>query len=508
MCSEVQGEWSDSGNDFDYVEIVSFPLYARNLEISEFGSPDNYLALVGDSSGQGYINWDREIQQPGRHVVHGGTELVYRKDEHNQTISIKDPLTEPVIAFLFRFHAGSQVSWKYTIPYTNATYQVSYSWSMSDWSVCNVTCGGGIQQSIPRCTKDSDPGSLFDPLACDVKEKPQDITRPCGTATCPPTWWTGPWQRCPDPCHGLRHRTVLCSNSNNQALIDSTCSENQRPASVDRCSESKECKRERENPKTEIKESELGEIQPGFLLPQVTTDMVDEIDDQDEIIEIDFSNIVLQDWNEDDVYEDNWIIGNWSACSMPCGSGISYRSVTCVKNCSKYSQPPTVMSCNLGPCSDWIVGYWSDCDTQCGEGVKTRTVSCSGVCDSGTRPEDTVACMEGECSVWTAGPWTSCNTQCGTGSRHRLVSCIHAVTEVPMQDCREEERPAGEEECSSECKEEGRKEEVRGKSMRRCQDVLDSISCQKYSVYCGVRISFTKRCCNTCFQRFKLRQGI
>ena len=94
------------------------------------------------------------------------------------------------------------------------------------------------------------------------------------------------------------------------------------------------------------------------------------------------------------------------------------------------------------------------------------------------------------------------------GSRHRFVSCIHAVTEVPMQDCREEERPAGEEECSSECKEEGRKEEVRGKSMRRCQDVLDSISCQKYSVYCGVRISFTKRCCNTCFQRFKLRQGI
>jgi hypothetical protein len=77
-----------------------------------------------------------------------------------------------------------------------------------------------------------------------------------------------------------------------------------------------------------------------------------------------------------------------------------------------------------------------------------------------------------------------------------------------MQDCRVEERPAEEEECSVECKEEERKEEMIGKSTKRCLDVLDSISCQKYSLYCGVRISFTKRCCNTCFQRFKLRQGI
>ena len=325
MCSEVSGEWSDSGTDFDYVEIVSFPIFARNLEVSEFGSRDNYLALVGDNSGQGYINWDREIQQPGTYVVNGGVELTYKNDDQHQSISIKKQLLEPVIAFLFRSSPGSKVSWNYTIPYTNATYQVTYSWSMSDWSVCNITCGGGVQHSIPRCTKDSDPGSLFDPFACDMKEKPQDLTRPCGTAVCPPTWWTGQWQRCQDPCHGLRQRTVLCSNGHSQALIDSACSENPRPASIESCKQSPECKQEKENHKQGKYRTDLGDIQPGYLVPKMLRDQEDDMEDQEDIMEIDFSNIVLQDWNDKDEYEEMWMIGNWSVCSMPCGPGISYR---------------------------------------------------------------------------------------------------------------------------------------------------------------------------------------
>ena len=72
-----------------------------------------------------------------------------------------------------------------------------------------------------------------------------------------------------------------------------------------------------------------------------------------------------------------------------------------------------------------------------------------------------------------------------------------------MQGCRDEERPEDEEKCSAECKEEVTEEKEMGRSMRGCQDILDGSACRKYSLYCGVRISFTKRCCNTCFQRFK-----
>ena len=91
------------------------------------------------------------------------------------------------------------------------------------------------------------------------------------------------------------------------------------------------------------------------------------------------------------------------------------------------------------------------------------------------------------------------------GSRHRAVSCTHAVTEVPMQHCREEDRPVEEEECSVQCVGEVERKK-KERSVGRCEDVLDSSTCQKYSLYCGVRISFTKRCCNTCFQRFRRRQ--
>ena len=91
------------------------------------------------------------------------------------------------------------------------------------------------------------------------------------------------------------------------------------------------------------------------------------------------------------------------------------------------------------------------------------------------------------------------------GTRHRAVSCTHAVTEVPMLDCKEEERPEEKEECTVECRKEGEKDE-KGRKVGRCEDVLDSRTCQKYSLYCGVRISFTKRCCNTCFQRFMRKQ--
>ena len=317
MCSEVQGDWSDAGADFDYVEIVSFPRHARNLQISESGRPENYLALVGDTSGQGYINWDREIQQPGTWRTSTEITLRYEKNEEKQTIMITEPLTEPLIAFLFRFVPGSQVSWSYTIPYSNATYQVTYSWAMSDWSNCNATCGGGSQRAIPRCIKDSDPGSIFDPSACDEREKPQDMTRACGVALCPPGWWTGPWQVCDQPCDGVRQRTVLCTDSNNQALIDSTCSATPRPASKGRCSESQECRLLH----SETRSSNLGHIQPGFLIPRVSSDH----DSEKDVIEVDFSNIDKQELEENELYEDKWILGNWSACSLPCASGISFR---------------------------------------------------------------------------------------------------------------------------------------------------------------------------------------
>ena len=140
---------------------------------------------------------------------------------------------------------------------------------------------------------------------------------------------------------------------------------------------------------------------------------------------------------------------------------------------------------------------------------QTRSVTCSGVCDPATRPGDEQECSEGECSVWSAGPWGLCNTHCGDGIQQRKVSCIHAVTEAPMDNCNEKVKPAEERSCKQDCKKDkNRSRKNAHASNPKCQDVLSSQTCKKFSSYCGTRITFSKKCCRTCFKRFKLRRNI
>ena len=146
---------------------------------------------------------------------------------------------------------------------------------------------------------------MFDPEACEEKEKPEVQHRTCGNRVCPPSWWTGPWQRCRDPCIGVRRRTVLCTTSTNQALQDSACGISPRPLNIQSCKESPECT-------TERIQLNLGNIKPGYLVHQQKN--IDQYS-----LERNYKNKTL------DEEKGKWQKGEWSQCSMPCGPGISHR---------------------------------------------------------------------------------------------------------------------------------------------------------------------------------------
>ncbi|KFM75337.1 hypothetical protein X975_01899, partial [Stegodyphus mimosarum] len=41
------------------------------------------------------------------------------------------------------------------------------------------------------------------------------------------------------------------------------------------------------------------------------------------------------------------------------------------------AKPIFMRACNLDKeCPDWVIGEWSECDSPCGSGNQTRTVEC------------------------------------------------------------------------------------------------------------------------------------
>lgn len=73
-----------------------------------------------------------------------------------------------------------------------------YIWSLSEWSSCSATCGGGIQTRSPKCQNEN--GDEVDLMMCPLEGQPDKRIRKCHVEPCPSKWWVGPWQSCPVTC--------------------------------------------------------------------------------------------------------------------------------------------------------------------------------------------------------------------------------------------------------------------------------------------------------------------
>ncbi|CAG5125740.1 unnamed protein product [Candidula unifasciata] len=96
-----------------------------------------------------------------------------------------------------------------------------------------------------------------------------------------------------------------------------------------------------------------------------------------------------------------WDISEFGACSVACGGGIQVRTIRCVRSSQKFGVdkeirvpeslcplpvPPLTLSCNSQACTaQWTKGEWSQCTVTCGTGTQMREVTCQSAPLQGRR---------------------------------------------------------------------------------------------------------------------------
>nr|KAG5708615.1 hypothetical protein BaRGS_033036 [Batillaria attramentaria] len=294
-----------------------------------------------------------------------------------------------------------------------------YEWTISGFTECSLTCGGGIQETKVVCVLTSAGTQVVvteDNCQNAVKPRIQRVS--CNNEPCPPGWVTDEWSDCSVTCgSGTQNRRIECkqrfSDTLELSVSASQCDQEQKPAVAQQCE----------------------------------TDPCAE-----------------------------WRHGEWSECSEECGGGEKKRKVECVdgtgvqipESYCPAAKPAETEQCNTQPCNtQWWVSRWSDqCSADCGSGLTTRNVLCTdrsgrpvaeSACDASKRPQDRRRCESstGCGNLWFAGPWSQCSDNCGQGLKTRQVVCMERVegrgglSAVEDDQCNAEDKPAAEEACFS-----------------------------------------------------------
>ncbi|XP_046898004.1 A disintegrin and metalloproteinase with thrombospondin motifs 7 isoform X5 [Hypomesus transpacificus] len=312
-CETVKKTFEES-EGLGYVDIGLIPEGARDIRIEEVAEAGNFLALRSDDPEKYFLNGGWTIQWNGDYKV-AGTIFTYERTGHLENLTSPGPTMEPVWIQLLFQETNPGVRYEYTISREvsqdsdNNIPSSDFFWKFGSWTECSTTCGIGVQRQIVHCVEKT--SGIVEEHYCDPLTRPDDKRASCNEELCPAIWWVGEWQKCSALCGslGLAKRTVLCIQAvgleEQRALQPSQCQHMPKPVSVAPCN-------------THI------------LCPA--------------------------DWTE----------GNWSECSLTCGSGVQTRNVTCSRNtgvdCDLRKKPSGVTPCYIRDCpqvpdvfggSDW-----------------------------------------------------------------------------------------------------------------------------------------------------------
>ncbi|XP_052283234.1 uncharacterized protein LOC127880047 isoform X1 [Dreissena polymorpha] len=295
----------------------------------------------------------------------------------------------------------------------NTIDEVNFQWTISGFTECTTSCGGGTQETVFVCVKRNSNVIVTDENCNPAKKVVQTV--PCNKSPCPPDWEADAWSVCSRTCgSGIQTRKVECrqrySHNISSPITASLCDMRRRPQHSQTC-----------------------QVKPCA----------------------------------------DWVPGNWSKCSVECGIGQRSRPLECVNseggNVSNTEcltvRPETSETCDMGTCAQgWFHTEWSkQCSTPCGQGHKTRSVYC--LAEDGTqlpeskcgkKPKTRKACKKTRpCGgTWFEGPWSQCSATCGMAVQTRDVVCMKKVDKdlfaiVDKENCKRSKRPEMSRACAS-----------------------------------------------------------
>ncbi|XP_053319477.1 A disintegrin and metalloproteinase with thrombospondin motifs 20 [Spea bombifrons] len=349
-------------------------------------------------------------------------------------------------------------------------------WQSGDWSPCPVTCGRGKVMRQVVCVGYE--GRIED-INCDPENQPikeQECNMgPCKTYNQNPgnhdaraqqpdnkptfrgydtpdninqrnkpithgiQWRTGPWGACSSTCSGgFEHRVVVCQDEEGRS--SNFCDQEAKPAETRRC-DSGTCPRWNHGIWGECTKTCGGGMKTRLVICQLTSGQI--LNDQNCEILSKPPNVAQCNTHACPA-DTAWHLGPWKSCSVTCGKGVKYRTVSCVtkgqqvvvdEKCKHLRKPRTEKICRNGRCPSWKAGTWNECSVTCGVGTQHRDVYCrkkghgrmkDTFCNHSIRPDSQKYCQLPECFYyhWVADEWPGCSTECKDGESRRKVKCV------------------------------------------------------------------------------------
>ncbi|XP_053331275.1 ADAMTS-like protein 4 [Spea bombifrons] len=290
-------------------------------------------------------------------------------------------------------------------------------WDVGNWSVCSRTCGSGIQHRQVLCRQMyANRTTMVHPQRCSHLAKP-NVTQTCQLRICSHWEVQSNWTACSVMCGiGQKTRHVRCISNQGDIVSEGECSNRLRPRTNEVCDMGPCVRSWFHNDWSSSCSAECG---PGIQRRSVLCLSSSATDESRE---------VCTGTKPSDMRVCNsgpckrivhWYTGPWSQCSADCDEGSQRRDVICVSKqgaefnitdpseCSHLEKPPSLQSCNGGPCgSRWFTTPWSTCSQSCLGGFQTREVRClaadnsySHLCDLDTKPDDKRVCNTHPCSA-------------------------------------------------------------------------------------------------------------
>ncbi|KAK6470919.1 A disintegrin and metalloproteinase with thrombospondin motifs 13-like [Huso huso] len=444
-CNEITDSYTE-GKPREYVTFLTVPLNATHVRIVNSKSLFTHLAVK--VNGQYVVSGKGSVSVSSTHpsaLEDSRVEYRLHLTEDNlpssEEVYLLGPVLEETQIQVYRKYGkeygevtSPSISYSFYIP----KEKPSFMWA-SVTAACSVTCGGGVQKTTYICVDASTKGAVEE-TRCGGPPQPPVKQEPCSPRPCPPSWQVGEFSPCSATCGtGVRERLLHCVRRHKgltSKLPPSKCP-----------------------PESALHTSESCTLEP---CPA------------------------------------SWRSRARSPCSVSCGGGVQQRDVYCARDAGTLEESLADESCghlprleDSEPCNTqlcpprWTVSQLGNCSALCGSGVSSRSVACvrslngsdvevdERLCPEAERPAEHVSCVVNVCPIgwdlrtWSEAPrmhktrlydithpreqpvyvWSpvigQCSSSCGGGEVEVSFSCVdHESKAVVMEgQCGETSKP-------------------------------------------------------------------